>query len=416
VIWQLGLRGRGDRAVWKDDPNVPATDAARGGLISKAIARQHEIVAEVMGRDDFPTTTTLWAEGSDLHKAGHLVFPVDTIVIFADTSRASTNNGKFNLFAHQWDQDFRTVPRRSGAAYGIYYHVAVWGAGPHLVQGVPLAKIHTCFQQAVDKGDTAYAITNVTNIREVVLGVRAVSELGWDPAGFDAEQFLATWCRQQFPGIEAQAAAIYRAIDHAHVGIPSPELEHPALFHDGVVRAGGFGLLHMLYDMLGVEREDDLARSGSGHPAHVSVALPSRQDMRRDMIEADRVYRQLALEGLPRWKDVYNKIKETEDDVSRSRSSFFEHHFRTQTEIMIGLLEWVLALSDALEVVENTEDSSEFFGHLENATAALGRLLASREATETGKWINWYRGERKMDLSVAHKYTKHLLQQAQDRH
>lgn len=37
VIWQLGLRGRGDRAIWVHDPSIPKDDATRGAIISNAI-------------------------------------------------------------------------------------------------------------------------------------------------------------------------------------------------------------------------------------------------------------------------------------------------------------------------------------------------------------------------------------------
>ena len=49
VIWQLGLRGRGDRPVWYQNDRVPDAVAARGKLISNAIQEQWEIHDAVDG-------------------------------------------------------------------------------------------------------------------------------------------------------------------------------------------------------------------------------------------------------------------------------------------------------------------------------------------------------------------------------
>ena len=60
VIWQLGLRGKADRAIWHSDKSVDQSDA--GTFISRAIAEQWEIVRSVDPRPLPPATTTLWLE------------------------------------------------------------------------------------------------------------------------------------------------------------------------------------------------------------------------------------------------------------------------------------------------------------------------------------------------------------------
>ena len=77
VIWQFGLRGKADQAVWKSDPNVPMDDAARGAIITDAIATQHRLVCEVTGKNDFHSTATLWLEGAALYGKGNLRIPLD---------------------------------------------------------------------------------------------------------------------------------------------------------------------------------------------------------------------------------------------------------------------------------------------------------------------------------------------------
>ncbi len=394
VIWQLGLRGRGDRAVWVDDPNVPESAAARGKLISDAIACQHEIVAKVTGRSDFVSSSTLWSEGTDLHNAGHLVFPPDTVVVFADR-------------VFQWGEDFHTVERRPGGRYGIYYHVAVWGRGPHLVQGVPLDTINTCFQQALEKGDTTYAITNVTNIREVIMGVSAVARLSWNTADFSPQTFLDSWCRQQFPAHEDAAVDLYRAFDDAHCKFNPDDFPHTILYHDGAIRSVGVSLLRLLFSVHGLEIDATLSSSGSGR---IDSAKPSID--KAPILVGSRRLQPLATASLPRWRAIYRHARTVAATIAPQRKTFFCHHFLTQTEIMIGLTEWALALSHAAESVEAKQPPTVTTAHIDDACHALTQLLTSRERSETGKWTHWYRGDRKINVNYLQQQTLFLLEYA----
>ena len=73
VIWQLGMRGRGDLPIWIDDKAI--TPATGGAFISKAMADQWEIVRVVDRRAQPLATTTLFLEGADLMAAGELKLP-----------------------------------------------------------------------------------------------------------------------------------------------------------------------------------------------------------------------------------------------------------------------------------------------------------------------------------------------------
>ena len=164
VIWQLGLRGRGDTPVWNSDPKV--TRAAAGEWISQALARQLEIVREIDSRPRPPATMTLWMEGSELMSQGSLRLPKGVTCVFSDAESRQ-----------EMQQDFHRTDRRPGATYGVYYHVCMWWPGAHLVQGLDFDTARTAFDAIVAKGDTHYAIANVSNIREHVFGIDTVSRL-----------------------------------------------------------------------------------------------------------------------------------------------------------------------------------------------------------------------------------------------
>ncbi len=139
VIWQFGLRGRGDRPVWVHDPNVSPSNADRGKLISHAYQTQADIVKRVTGHDDFVATSTLWMEGSELMGGGHLDFPENTIIVFSDHGVSQMMLDDFYNTARQPDRD-----------YGSYYHVAFWGAGPRLVAATSLDKLVYNYRTAVE--------------------------------------------------------------------------------------------------------------------------------------------------------------------------------------------------------------------------------------------------------------------------
>ena len=104
VIWQLGLRGKGDKAVWHTDGSVDSSAEKRGAIISSAISKQHNIIAETVGHTGFLSTSTLWLEGAELYDKGFLKMPENTITVFSDI-------GDTQLFGG----DFYGVSRRSDA-------------------------------------------------------------------------------------------------------------------------------------------------------------------------------------------------------------------------------------------------------------------------------------------------------------
>jgi hypothetical protein len=199
VIWQLGLRGIADRPMWMADPNTPQSDAERGRLISAAMAAQVTILDEVCPRQPRYQSTTLWAEGSALHQQNLLTIPAGTIIVFADNSPG-----------WKWQRDFYSTPRSPQNTYGVYYHHGLIGSGPHLAQVPSPHKTFECLQTAVDKGAGAYAIFNVANIREFVLGIDATAKMTWRMDAFDPDAWLADWVRGRFSKRQDEIANAYR--------------------------------------------------------------------------------------------------------------------------------------------------------------------------------------------------------------
>jgi hypothetical protein len=156
VIWQLGLRGKGDRAVWED----PAFDRSRAGaLISDALEQQVAIIRAIDPRPAPPMTLTLWLEMAELVAKDQLRIPEGVVLVAADgyTTPGEAMNAAF--------MSGRMLPQPRGC----YLHAAVWAQGPHLVQGVCHRRLHDLIGEIAARGDTAYALINGANVREHIL-------------------------------------------------------------------------------------------------------------------------------------------------------------------------------------------------------------------------------------------------------
>jgi len=374
VVWQLGLRGIADRPVWVSDPEAPKTDEARGKLISDAMALQWEIVRSVDPRATPPATTTLWMEGSALHRQGFLRFPPDVAVIFAD------NSPGWELQA-----DFYEVPREPGREYGIYYHHALWGTGPHLVQAVSPQKTHSIFRQAVERGSNYYAILNVSNVREFVLGVDASARMLRDFEGFDPEPFFSAWCRARFGRGAEGAERCYRRFFESFV-IDREENARNLLDGEVVHRGRRFlGQMRTRMKQAKPRPWDDPERIGS---------LLDQVRTQRAAVEAAG-----ADAG-----DVLALLEGTE-------RAFFETNFVAQQTIMRGLLRWLEScLAAGLSLQDG--DRAGAATHLEAALAGMETVRQGQALASRGRWEHWYRGDRKMNLAGAEQLTRDVLEAA----
>jgi hypothetical protein len=376
VVWQLGLRGRADKPVWVSDPAAPASMEERGALISSALAKQMEIIGEVLGHSHFYSTATLWMEGTQLHRDGFLQFPGDTIIVFAD-------HGPSQMLG----EDFHEAPRSPARAYGVYYHAAFWPCGPHLVQGNPPDKIYGNYSQIVDSGATAYSILNVGNIREVVLGIRAVARMTWDFAAFDHRRFMESWCGMQFGGECAmEAAELYSHFYQAYHCVRSGPAPGRLLLLDGVIKLLGLSFIEA----------KDLSVKGWFEEMYYDFDC-----------EAERVrfYKQAIGDSLARWESVNEAAHRLRLKIREDRRVFYEEHILVQAETAMGLHAWLYSL---LLAREGSEDCL-FRYYAGEACRHLEQVLVSRKKAEQEPWSGWYRGETKLDVQELLQRTRELL-------
>lgn len=390
VIWQLGLRGRGDRPVWYQAKGIPDSPEGRGRLISDAIRRQYEIVKEENpGREVF-CSSTLWMEGMELYKRGALTFPEDAIVVFADFAPEQ-----------MLGEEYFNTPRETNRNYGLYYHVAFWGCGPHLVQGNPLDKIDYIYRNVIAHGDCDYSVLNVANFREHIYNIGYVAELTWDEERFDPDTYSREWCRKEFCTEEpALLQDIYREYYQCFYEMSDEKIEGQMLFMDGMARRVGMKLIELIHGEKFSQIDIQNKKLFDFENAEDFIAY----------------YRRASGEGYSRFMELYRKAVIASGTVLKERKQFFISHMIVQIETMLGLYGWVHALSCAAKDRLEERNEKKYEGYIDDAVYALSKLCIDRKKAVTGKWEHWYDGDILMNLEETLAITERLHLKAPEKH
>ncbi len=325
VVWQLGLRGKGDTAIWNSDRSVSRTQA--GTFISRAVAEQFDIARQADPRPDPPATTTLWLEGSTLMSDGSLTFPENVTIVFADEGAGQ-----------QMQEDFATTPRRPGRAYGAYYHVGFWSRGSHLLQGTTPRRVKEVFDRIVAKGDTAYAIINVCNIREHVLGIAACMKAMH--GRLDPDRFMREW---RPPCLQASYDLLLDSFIPLGAG---------RLLQDGAV-------------FQAIRRGIETLSAGKTIRGGLTTAAFDASIRKLDRLIA----------GYPA------------DRIPPRMRDFYDVHLLTQARMWRALLKCIRDL----KLVGKPP------GSLAKAETALEEFIDARSRAARGRWKHWYRGDKKVN-------------------
>jgi len=355
VVWQLGLRGRGDRPVWTHDPSIAREEA--GAFISAAMDHQWRIVRETDARAEPPATTTLWMEGGELIASGQLRFPDGMTIVFAD--------GHDGLMG----PEFERTPRGSGRSYGLYWHPAVW-PGPHLAQAVDPRKVKHVFNAVVQAGDTEYAIINVANVREHALGIEAACAAMREGVRFDPDAFLEKWAP---PGFAKQ----YRRLFEAWAS-PGPWQVHT----DGAISR------QIVRRLLG-----GIVMGGNDQKPEASLRVDPDWPVQ---------FRKQIGPAISRLEALSSCV-ETSDIPERWRT-FINVNIIMQANLMRGIYELAMALLDATRSPKK----------LGEAAGIVERMIADRAVGEQGKWRHWYRGDEKVGLVDIQRKLKALVSALDD--
>lgn len=358
IVWQLGLRGKGDTPVWDSDPSFPKEPALRGERISAALHRQCEIIRAATGRDDPVCTLTLWNEMADLYRDGHLSVPPRTTVVFSDI-------GPDSMFA----DDFYNTPRRDGERYGVYYHIAYYGRGAHLCEGVSPEKLQYCFDDARRLRSLDYAVINVSNVRPFVYSLALNAAQLREPQT-DVIAEGEAYDRRIFgalaPKITEGRRRYYAAMgEFSETGIREECARHQFSYRC-------FGKLPFTRFTLTDGSVRYMARftmNGKGWTKAIDAEAPEK-------IGA-------AVERLTAVLDYWQSLRR---EIPQERLHYFDLFLLGQTRYLLRMNRYTAAVL--------RRDCAA-------AAAEAQAMLEERKETDE-KWRDWYRGDEKIDVQRLH--------------
>lgn len=376
VLWTVGLRGLSDVTYASMDPNVRDNNTALGGLISKAIADQIQIVRAV--RPDAKFVTNLWQEGARLVQQGALKIAPDVSTVWADDG-------------YGYVQDHGAV----AAGQGIYDHVAMMnGRANQLTEMVPIERSYSEIGRYVKARATNYFLVNTSDIRPVTMSIRAVMGAVWKgvPASEDkAAEFYLQWSTEEF-GKESAGKLVKLYEEYfkapAHIGDPAHEYGDQ-LYH---TEARRMLLTYMidspLYALPSQAPKWEPARILDGSP----VAGPNRVTGREWLDQTVSREIQQCSDAQPRWDAVWKEAVDLESNIPLARRNFYREQVLAMIAINRESNRILLLLSKALQEAEKG-DKEQAHKEIDQALAAFDEIQGAEDAAEYGKWKHWYRGD-----------------------
>ena len=388
VVWQIGLRGEGDRPMWHEE--IPTDEELKkyGEFISKAYAKEKEIIMKVTNGKARYFTSTLWMEGSELLEKGCLQFPEDTIIVFADA-------GLNQMFGNE----YYSVKRDKSSKYGIYYHLQFFGSGPHFAPQTGLDKLCYNTELAYENGDNSYYIMNISNVREFVFELQAYSQMMWNIKKFSKEEYIDNYCEK----FGEEKKCVKELITKYFGILPSLNTDYlDEHFHkkyfNFLTKDNFYGFKNFIL------KEGDILEHGEFlmNEFHRPIKNPLYKAYYDELKKSIPEYIQLCSE----WEKLYWRL-------GYPLNKHIEVKWLLYAKTLLYIYKWYVNLYEA-KMYCDLYESENMKASLNSACRSLEEYLQYRKCAEYGVFKDWYRGDLKMNIKQRLYYTKRFLGQAPD--
>lgn len=375
VIWQLGLRGKADTAVWSSDPTCPVSMEQRGKIITDAIQTQYQTIRRVLGHENFQSTVTLWHEGSLLYGNGHLVPPKKSILIFSDFGVDQT-----------FGEDFYNTLREADREYGIYYHAAYFPSGAHLAEVVNPLKMEYFYREAKKKNSLTYSILNVSNVRPLHFILEQNSNLLSDLEGYDARKSVAEFDRFMF-GEEGKNVTHLRW-----------------QFYDSFADFGEELVRELCRLWLFFYRDHPPFRFVRNPAGDGQLVRQTKQALLGKW--SLQPYLPALKKSEEKWDLLDREMTKFSSRLADGQKDYFETFLHFQTKYLLNLTRWSLACAD---LCDETLSRDERKAAGERGLSALNQIEKDRWVESRGFWSHWHRGDLKINLDDLKERTNQYL-------
>lgn len=378
VVWQLGLRGKGDQAVWLADPTAPQDLEACGHIITDAIQTQHNLIRQILGHDQFYSTATLWNEGSKMYALGYLQLPPKTIAVFSD----------FGI-SQMFGEDFYQTPRHSEHKYGIYYHVAFWSLGPHLAEGCDPRKMEYCYRDAKRLNSLEYSILNVSNIRPIHVSISLNAQLLRSPDTFNADSAITAFAQSIFGEHGQQISKLYRQYYECFADFGKKPLRQAA------------EAWHFYYrDHTDLPFTENAATDGQiawvGKNALRGWSSPGAHEANDELLQKLKI-------STEKFRKLDQLIEHTAKSLPYNKVPYLQRFLGYQTKHMLLLTKWAIC---CVIMTRDTTPRAQIDQLYKDACVYMDTLINTRKVLENDSWTNWHCGDKKINLPALRNATE----------
>ncbi len=390
VVWQIGLRGEGDRPLWGINAKPTDEDLKKyGGFISNAYQKQKDIIMNATGGKAKHFTSTLWMEGSELLEKGFLKFPEDTVIVFADTG-----------VNQMYGSEFYSITRDKNSKYGIYYHLQYFGAGPHLAPQTGIDKLHYNTKLAYEKGDKDYYILNVSNVREFTFELKAYSEMLWNFEDFSKDEYVDRYCEK----FGSDSGEMKRLIKEYYGNFPWLEAKNLLETY-----YGKFFNFYLVDNPDGIRnfilKDGDLLDIGSQIIRLFHRPLPAVYIRYYHSVKG----------AVSKYMEICGDLEKLTEKLEYPLDKHVEVKWLLSAKTLLCIYRWFANVYEA-KVFCDKLDTENMKNSLQTACKSLEEYLNFRKCAEYGEFENWYRGDLKTDVKQKLYNTKKLLGHSPDLH
>lgn len=387
VVWQVGLRGKADRPVWEEAKPTREELAAYGKKISEAIEVQKQIVLDATGGKAKYFTSTLWMEGTMLMQEGLLDTGEDIISVFSDTG-----------VNQMYGPDFFDICRDRAKQYGIYYHIAYYGSGPHLAPQTGLDKLCYNIDLAYTAGDRAYMILNASNVREFTFELGAYAQMLWNTAGFEKGRYLEEYC-EKFGGFRKEMQTLIQKYFDA-----LPEATNP-ICYDYMSHYFTYARRAYPEKVKNFVVKDGMLLTFAGR--YHAMGFRKKFGASTEQTLCDEFYRVLQ-PAIPAFREICDGLAKIAEEAEEPLARCIRSGWLCYANTLRYTYEWYANLAEARMHYQGSEGAS-VREKLIAACECLENLMEYRKSTEYGKFHNWYRGDVKMAVARELEMTRELL-------
>ncbi|MHB9070854.1 MAG: glycosyl hydrolase 115 family protein [Sedimentisphaerales bacterium] len=393
VVFVLGFRGQGDKPFWYDSAAYD-TPQKRAAVINEMVKLQKRLISEISGGQYRHFALYVYGESAQLAKAGLLNFSDDMILIWSDNGYGAMRMRRMGK--DEPGIDMLSMVDNKHPLHGFYYHINFHDlqASNQLTMLVKPDTIVEQFRKCFKNHVNTYLILNVGNIRPHTFEIEMISKLAFEDFGtkLDSEIISESYqyfCQKHFNKNHEVAVQVYKNY-----------FELPFQFGQYKEDRAGEEIYHyairaMIHRMIG----NDVIRA----EVHKTIGKAWWEyfmyvgDPKMSFVQRLLWYRDKAGSAQPKWDELsscFEKVKQSLVDPDRQ---YFQDNIGMQIYFHkysnAALYHTVIATLAYTEDDTSAENLYQCFLEISKAKWQLDKALNVLNASEHGKWENFYRGD-----------------------